>query len=345
MTITSSSIIKKLLLIFLITAGLFIARDFLIPLTIGALLATLFLPLSKILEKWKLPKIVAIIICLFLLLLFFATIGALIGWQILELANDVDMLKQKSIQTLASIQGYIFNHAGVSVDKQVQFLIDQQQFAFGLIQGMAGSLTSSFAFLALIIVYFVFLLSYSDHIKQFFLKLSSPAQREEMGKVVDGVANVSQKYFLGLSKMIVALWIMYGIGFSALGVKNAVFFAILCGILELAPYIGNIIGVTITVLFSAAQGASFPTLLGIVGLYVVIQLIQGWAIEPFIVGSQVKINPLFTIIALIIGELLWGLPGIFLAIPLVAMVKIVCDHVESLKPYGFLIGEIKKPKK
>ncbi|HRI34478.1 MAG TPA: AI-2E family transporter, partial [Saprospiraceae bacterium] len=72
----------------------------------------------------------------------------------------------------------------------------------------------------------------------------------------------------------------------------------------------------------------------------VVQFIQGWVLEPLIVGSQVKINPLFTIIALVVGELIWGIAGIFLAIPLIAMFKIVCDHVESLKPYGFLIGEI-----
>jgi predicted PurR-regulated permease PerM len=86
-------------------------------------------------------------------------------------------------------------------------------------------------------------------------------------------------------------------------------------------------------------------LAAIVGTYGIVQFIQGWILEPIIVGSQVKVNPLFTIIALIIGELVWGIPGIFLAIPLIAMFKIVCDHVEQLKPYGFLIGEIATEKK
>ncbi|HLC83420.1 MAG TPA: AI-2E family transporter, partial [Bacteroidia bacterium] len=74
--------------------------------------------------------------------------------------------------------------------------------------------------------------------------------------------------------------------------------------------------------------------------YGMVQFIQGWVLEPLIVGSEVKINPLFTIIALVIGGLIWGIPGIFLAIPLIAMLKIVFDHIEPLKPYGFLIGEI-----
>ena len=91
----------------------------------------------------------------------------------------------------------------------------------------------------------------------------------------------------------------------------------------------------------ALHGASPFMLGGIVVTYGVVQFIQGWFIEPFILGPQVKINPLFTIIALVLGQLIWGIPGIILAIPLTAIVKIMCDHVELLKPYGFLIGEIK----
>ena len=78
----------------------------------------------------------------------------------------------------------------------------------------------------------------------------------------------------------------------------------------------------------------------IVIVYGIVQLIQGWILEPLILGPQVKINSLFTIIALVLGELIWGIPGIILAIPLTAMFKIVCDHIEPMKPYGFLIGEI-----
>lgn len=166
-----------------------------------------------------------------------------------------------------------------------------------------------------------------------------------MEQVLDRVAHVSQQYLIGLVKMIGLLWVMYGIGFSLLGVKNALFFAILCGLLEIVPFIGNITGTSLTVVVSAVQGASTSMLFGIIGTYVMIQLIQGWVLEPIILGPQVKINPFTTIIVLVMGELIWGIPGIFLAIPLVAMFKIVCDHVESLKPYGFLIGEIVKPKR
>jgi len=208
-------------------------------------------------------------------------------------------------------------------------------------QMMAGSVAYIVTNFILVLAYFVFLLYYRGHLKHFFIKLTPPSRQNEMNQILDKSAHVSQQYLLGLSKMIVCLWIMYSIGFSILGVKNFLFFAILCGILEIVPFVGNITGTTLTVAVAALHGASHYMLAGIIITYGVVQFIQGWFLEPLILGPQVKINPLFTIIALVLGQLLWGIPGILLAIPLSAIFKIICDHIEPLKPYGFLIGEIK----
>jgi predicted PurR-regulated permease PerM len=345
MTITTSSIIKKLLVLFLVFAALYFAKNFLMPLAIGGVLATIFLPLTSWLESKKVPKIISALICLLLLLIAIAGIGSLLGWQIYELSNDFEIIKLKSIQLTGQIQIIIFNNLGIPIEKQSQFLGNQQPFIRDVIQEMATSLSSIFTYSILILVYVLFLLYYRNHIKNFLLKLSPPSQREEMQNVIYSVTKVSQQYLLGLSKMIVCLWFMYGIGFSVLGVKNAIFFAVLCGLLEIIPFIGNITGIIITIFVAVVQGVGFPVVLGIMGIYGIVQFIQGWVLEPLIVGSHVKINPLFTIIALVIGELVWGLIGIFLAIPLMAMFKIVCDHIDTLKPYGYLIGSIESKKK
>lgn len=345
MVISSTSVIQKLLVLFLVIVGLYYARDFLMPLAIGAVIATLFLPFCKWMEGKKAPRGLAALICLLFLLSAVASISTLLGWQVSELTSDIAILKHRVVETGIQIQEYISNNWGITLEKQSELIKEQQSSYTWIIPTMAGSLASVFANFFLTLVYIFGLLYYRGHIKIFLLKLSPSSQRDEMEKVIYGVAQVSQQYLLGLSKMIVCLWIMYGIGFSIIGVKNALFFAILCGLLEIVPFIGNITGTTITVLVAAVQGASTPMLIGIVGTYGVVQFIQGWVLEPLIVGSQVKINPLFTIIALVIGELIWGIPGIFLAIPLIAMFKIVCDHIEPLKPYGFLIGEIETEKK
>lgn len=340
MTISTISIIKKLLVLFLVFAGLYFAKEFLMPLAIAGVVATLFLPFCRWMESKKTPKGLAVLICLILLLLVITGVGTLLGWQIFELANDFELIKQKAIVQTDNIQQYILLHFGMSAKNQVEAIKEQQPFFAGIIKSLAGSLTTVLTNFILVLVYIFCIMFYRGHIKNFLIKLSPPAQQKKMEKIVSGSTRVSQHYLLGLSKMIVLLWIMYFIGFTILGVKNALFFAILCGLLEVIPFLGNLIGTTLTILVAAVNGASLPMLGGIVITYGIVQLIQGWILEPLIVGTQVKINPFTTIIALVIGELIWGIPGIFIAIPLIAILKIVFDHVESLKPYGYLIGEV-----
>lgn len=341
----SSTFLQKLALVFLIVLGLYFAKDFIIPLCIGGILATLFLPFCNWMQSKKFPKGLAVFICFLSLLLIITSLFSLLGWKLSELLNDITLMKQKSLELGNHIQKYVFDHLNITAEEQFTILKNEQPSYSNIFQIIFGSIASIFATLILVLVYFVFLLYYRNHIKNFLLKLAKPSKQEEMKQIIYSATKVSQQYLLGLCKMIVLLWIMYAIGFSIIGVENAIFFAILCGLLEIVPYVGNITGTIVTVLVSTIHGGD-PTLIGgIIVVYGIVQLIQGWLLEPLILGPQVKINPLFTIIVLVIGQLLWGIPGIILAIPLTAIFKIICDHIESLKPYGFLIGEITVPKK
>lgn len=344
MTSSSTIVAKKLFLFFLIIAGLYYGQVFFMPFVIGGILATLFLPFCNWMEKKKIPKEMAVFLCFFTLALFFSGLIALLSWKISEVINDITLLKEKAIDTAAYIQKYIFNHFNISIEEQFKILKEEKPSYSSIMQIILSSLAIILTNLILVTAYFLFLLYYRSHIKQFILKLTAVSEQKAMEQIIHKVANVSQQYLVGLSKMIVCLWIMYYIGFSFLGLENAFFFAILCGFLEIIPFVGNITGTALTILITAMHGGNLALLGGIILTYGIIQFIQGWLLEPLMLGPQVKINPLFTIIALVLGELLWGIPGVILAIPLTAMIKIICDHIETLKPYGFLIGEIERKK-
>jgi len=84
----------------------------------------------------------------------------------------------------------------------------------------------------------------------------------------------------------------------------------------------------------------------ILGLYIFVQFIDNHYITPNVVASKVKINALVSVIVVLIGGALWGVPGMFLSIPLTAIMKVVFDHIDGLKPWGFLLGNIvPSPKK
>jgi predicted PurR-regulated permease PerM len=314
------------------------------PLAIGGILATLFLPLCKWLEGRNIYKGIAALTCLLLLLSFIFGAFSLLGWEISELTADFVLVKQNAIDTVDKIQEYIFNHFGISVEKQSEIIRNEQPLIGGMMKKVGGSFSYIFTNFILILAYVFLLLYYRVHLRQFILKLSAQSDQGKIIKVVNSATHVSQQYLLGLSKIILSLWILYSIAFSFLGIKNAIFWGMLCGFLHIIPFIGNIIGTILTILVATIQGASLPIIAGILATYAVIQFIEGWVLEPLVLGHQVKINPLFTIIALVLGELIWGISGILLAIPITAMVKTVCDHFESLKPYGFLIGEVQNKK-
>jgi predicted PurR-regulated permease PerM len=296
-------------------------------------------------ENRKIPKVLAVIICLLVLLITITGVSALLTWQINELTNGFSLLSEKIVESVNRLQRYIFTNFGITPKKQSEMLGNEELSITGIMQLLAGSLASIITNFILVLAYIFLFLYFRTHIGRFILKLIAPNQQTEVSKMLKSITNVSQQYLLGLTKMIVCLWIMYGIGFSLIGVKNALFFAILCGLLEIVPFIGNLTGTTVTVLVAIVQGAGLPLVASIIGVYVLVQLIQEWILSPIILGQQVKINAFTTIVALVIGEIIWGIAGIFLAIPLIAMFKIVCDHIESLKPYGFLIGEIETHKK
>lgn len=344
MNFTSTPVLRKLLALFLVVAGLYFARYFLIPLAVAGLLAALFYPFCAYMERKKVHRVLAALLCVFILMLGIAGILAVIGWQLAELSNDFGMIKLRIDESILSLKEFIYSKLGVSVSEQDKLLQEQKFNLGGVISTGIGSMTTVSTGFILMLVYIVLLLYYRSHLKEFVLKLTASPKKKEMSTVIYNATKVSHQYLFGLIKMIFCLWIMYSIGFSLLGVKNFLFFAVLCGILEIVPFIGNITGTTITVLVSLIHGASPAMLGGIVLTYGLVQFIQGWVLEPLIVGSQVRINAFATIVSLVLGNLLWGIPGLVLAIPLTGMIKIVCDHVEPWKPYGFLIGEIKSTK-
>jgi predicted PurR-regulated permease PerM len=118
----------------------------------------------------------------------------------------------------------------------------------------------------------------------------------------------------------------------------------LCGVLEIVPFVGNLLGNGITILMAITQGGGSAMVIGIIITYAIVQFLQTYILEPLVVGSEVNINPMFTILALVAGEQIWGIPGLVLAVPLLGIIKIICDNVEALKPIGFLIGKEKSEK-
>lgn len=264
-------------------------------------------------------------------------------WQISDLAKDFSQMEQKVNQAVEQLKVFINAKLGISPTEQEKIIKEQQKSGQGAATKAVSGFMGVLVDVILVLVYTFLFIYFRSHLKTFVMKLTPAEEHDKTTKVLKDSTQVAHKYLTGMFMMIVILWILYGIGFSVAGVPNAVFFAVLCGILEIVPFVGNLTGSGITLLMAISQGGGSMAI-GVVITYALVQFIQTYIIEPLVVGGEVNINPLFTILVLILGETLWGIPGMVLAIPLLGITKIVFDNVDSLKPYGFLIGEEKKKK-
>jgi predicted PurR-regulated permease PerM len=337
--------VKILLLIFFSFLILYYGKPFLVPFLIASLLAMLVLPLCARLER-KMNKIGAVSISLLLLLSVVSLLIYIFILQVSDISDNAVELQKNITQKFNQLREFATNTLGISEQQQQQIIQQQQQSSTGKISGMVTDFFTSFggfltSFLIVMVYIFLFLL-FRDHFQRFVLKLVPTAEKTNAQTIMHDVRRVSQKYLTGLALMIACLWVMYSIGFSIVGVENAIFFAILCGLLEIVPFVGNLTGVAITLLMTLAQGGSTNMLIWILIVYAVVQFTQSYILEPMIVGREISINPVFTIVGIIGGELLWGIAGMILALPLLGIIKIICDHIEPLKPYGYLIGDEKK---
>ena len=307
----------------------------------------LFLPVSRWLERKGFAKGLAIISCVLLFVLILGGIIWLITWQVTDLTSDMGNIEQKVTKMINDFKQSINKKFGITPKQQDQLIKSNQGSTGGastMVANIGSGMMSFLVDFILVLVYIFLFMYYRGHIKKFILQLIPAKEKRNTEEIISGIEKVSQQYLTGLGLMIVGLWIMYSIGFSIVGVQFAVFFAILCGLLEIVPFVGNLTGNLLTVLMVVVQGGGTNMIIGVVITYAVVQFLQTYILEPLVVGAEVNINPLFTIIVLVAGELVWGIPGMVLAIPLLGIVKIICDHIEPLKPYGFLIGQEKKKK-
>jgi predicted PurR-regulated permease PerM len=338
--ITLHNTIEVLLLGLLVFAAIYFLKPFLVPVCFAGIFAMLFLPLSRKFESVGINKGLSALLCVIIFILIIGGIILLLSWQISDLIKDLGNIEQKIKTTIEQAKKFISEKLDISNQQQQKIIDDQSKNTGSMVQGITAALMTVVVDFILVLVYIFLFLYYRSHIKEFILHIVPKNSNSK--DALAGIEKVSQQYLTGLGLMIICLWIMYGIGFSIVGLENPIFFAIICGLFEIVPFVGNITGNALALLMAITQGGGMPMVTGILITYAIVQFLQSYFLETLVVGNEVNVNPLFTIIGLVLGEFIWGIPGLMLAIPLLGITKIICDHTPQLKPLGKFIGSQKK---
>jgi predicted PurR-regulated permease PerM len=208
----------------------------------------------------------------------------------------------------------------------------------GLMIGQTIISTGSKIVVALLIPVYVFMiLLYQKHLIKFIHKLFNRKEYGEVDAVLSSTKVIIQGYLHGLFLEALIMSFLNSITLLIIGVNYAILLGVLGAIVNVIPYIGGIISIIFPVIISIISDTPSDAILVIVS-YLIIQFFDVHYIVPKVVASKVKINALISIIVVLAGGALWGLPGTFLFIPITAILKVIFDHIESVKPWGFLLG-------
>jgi predicted PurR-regulated permease PerM len=329
---------------FLLFAALVFAKPILIPLSIALLISFILLPLAKKLEKWKFSKALAAFLSIFTVILIIGGVTYFFSTQIINVAQEFTHFQDKVIRAFADVTLFINSHVsfmenlekGELFNRMKAWLTDSTGFLVS--KTVSNSATFMAGLLATIIFTFLFLI-YRDGLTAAFLTFSHEKNREKVLKMFKSVQQVGQKYLFGMVILTVVIGLVNSLGLLIIGIDNPFLFGFLGAALSIIPYIGTTIGAVIPVIYAFVSYDSIWMAVAVAILFWAVQLVSDNFLTPRIVGGSLKINALSAILSLFIGAAVWGLAGMILFLPFAAMLKVVCEEFEELKPIAQIIGE------
>jgi predicted PurR-regulated permease PerM len=340
---------RSIELIGLYTCGLIIVAGsgIIAPVIMAFLISIVIFPVYSFFVRKRLPESLSIALSLIILMSLVAGIVWFFSSQIGRLIADFPIIKENVTVHLNSLSNWINSKTHFSSERQLAFINNQSKkllnYAGGILGGAATSLTSVFIFVGLIPIY-VFLILFYKNLLLRFIFLWFPANSHE--KVKDGMREtqtIIKSYLVGLLIQITYITVLLGASLMIIGIKHALLIGIIFAILNLIPYIGALIGNIVGVLLTLTSSQEVWPIYAVLITIAVVQFLDNNILMPRIVGSKVKINALASIVGVIVGGAVAGISGMFLSLPLIAILKIVLDRSDNLKQWGVLFGD-EKPK-
>ena len=319
---------------------MYLANDILIPIAFAMFFALLLFPVCRFFEK-KLSRILSIILAFIGVILILSSIIVFFGSQFYHLFDNVKNFSeniQNLIDRLISfIDSNIFNkeiNLDEIVDSQPEKLLGSGDIISKTIVSSSGFIASS----VLMFVYTFLFLLYRSSFKKFILYHFPPDKKNYAYSMLRNIQKVVQNYFFGLFIIILILGTLNGLGLMVIGIDYPFLFGYFAAFLAIIPYIGTFIGGLLPFLYALINYDNIWLAIFVALWYILVQALEGNILTPKIVGSKVSLNPLIALVAIITGSLIWGVAGMILFIPFMAIVKVVFDNIESMKPYGLLLS-------
>lgn len=339
---TSSQVNRYLQIGLMISVLLYLTRVISIPMTFGLLTAIVLYPLCRWLEQRRWPRSVAITACLVVVFVIGAALVGVMIWQVAELRQELPHLSDKADKMLLQLQHWLTATFGLTVDMQIAWL---RQTAGNVstrlgsvLLGTVNATASLFFNLVIIPLFTALFLHYRRLLMQGLYEFFGASHHARVHRVTTETVKTFYNYIKGLLLVYLIVGILNSIGLAAIGMKQAILFGFIASILTIIPYVGIAIGalLPISVAWMTHDSLWYP--LAVVVVFGVVQYLEANVIFPWVVGMKLKVNTLASVIGLFVGGVIWGVSGMVLFLPFVAILKLIADNVEEWKSLATLLG-------
>jgi putative permease len=321
-----------------------VAKEILSPLIFSTLFSILLLPLANFLEfRVRLPRSAASMVSVLILLAGIGVVLYTIGSEISGLKQDWPQFQDQLGKSIDTVQDWIAITFNVNANSQLNYFHSATSKFMASGTAVVGatllSLSSILLFFVFTFIYTFFFLLYRRLIMKFLETVFLDENKKLVHDIIEQVQHIIRKYIIGLLIEMVIVAAAVTISLWLLGVKYFFLLGLITGILNVIPYIGIFSALIISSLITFATATLVSKVVLVIIVFVVVHLADSNILLPMVVGSKVRINALITVLGVIIGEMVWGIPGMFLSIPVIAVLKIIFDRVESLQAWGIILGD------
>ncbi|MFA5668902.1 MAG: AI-2E family transporter [Balneolaceae bacterium] len=329
--------------VFALFAILVLAKSILIPLSVALLISFILYPFVKKLESWGVNKAFAAFLSIFTVFLIVGGVIFFFSTQIIKLSVEFSNFQDSILLSFTDITLYINKNVPFIQDLEKNELFEWLKNWLTESTGalVSKSISDTTAFLAGLLATTVFtflILIYRKGLTSGFAEFASEDNRAKVLKMFKSVQQVGQKYLLGMVLLVIVIGLTNSIGLWIIGIDNPFLFGFLGATLSIIPYIGTVLGAIIPIVYAFVSTNSVWMPMAVAILFWAVQLVTDNFLTPKIVGSSLRINALTAILSLIVGAVVWGVAGMILFLPFAAMLKVVCEEFEALKPVALLIG-------
>ena len=340
--VKTTFVLLALVLIFVIV---YVGQHILIPIFLSLLFAILLSPIVNFLNTHlKIPNVISSIISIALLTVVVSLIVIVVSNQIIDFYGEINSIKLNISKHAHTIQIWVKDTLNISYLQQEVYVNDVKSNSLTIenlfSKSVINSITDFLLNFFLVPFYLFLFLFYKKLFLQFLEDLVNDKKRYILEDILIHVKSSVQRYLVGIIIEMIIVSTLTSIGFMIIGVQYAVLLGIITGLLNLIPYVGILSAGLLSIFATLGGESDLNIVLGVIVVNVIVQLIDNNLVVPLIVSSNVKINAMASIIGIIIGGSLLGIAGMFLAIPLIAILKVVFDRVDSLKPFGLLLGDV-----